>query len=243
MTVVRDLHTLNAHPTVVVAKFLWQEAFAAFGDVIENPRPALHPSAVAPGNVLAANQGTALKFAHVSRMANLYAQAPSSRPADAVMNMFVCAARQPRRPPAGLSHDGAEYALSILERHPFTTQTFVPMTPDPALRYLVVVAPSRPASLADRDLPVPTSSSHAKHQGLPDLSRLRAFVAAAGQAVTYGPGTWHAPMMALGPPGSTTDFLVVQFSNGVAIEDCQEVTLSEGHLSVRVSDGAPRPKM
>ena len=45
------------------------------------------------------------------------------------------------------------------------------------------------------------------------------------QAVTYGAGTWHAPMVALGEKGTAVDFVVVQFANGVAVEDCQEVFL------------------
>lgn len=61
--------------------------------------------------------------------------------------------------------------------------------------------------------------------GLPDLTRARAFVATAEQAVTYGAGTWHAPMVALGEPGTALDFVVVQFANGVDVEDCQLVYL------------------
>ncbi|KAK2054123.1 hypothetical protein LY76DRAFT_597244 [Colletotrichum caudatum] len=66
---------------------------------------------------------------------------------------------------------------------------------------------------------------------MPDLARLKAFVAYPGQAVTYGAGTWHAPMVALGPQGTAIDFVVTQFASGVAVEDCQEVELepaSEG---------------
>jgi ureidoglycolate lyase len=32
-------------------------------------------------------------------------------------------------------------------------------------------------------------------------------------------------MVALGEPGTALDFVVVQFSNGVGVEDCQEVLL------------------
>ncbi|KAF3345269.1 Signal recognition particle 68 kDa protein [Verticillium dahliae VDG2] len=47
-------------------------------------------------------------------------------------------------------------------------------------------------------------------------------------AVTYGAGTWHAPMVALGPQGTSVEFVVTQFANGVADEDCQEVVLGAG---------------
>lgn len=63
---------------------------------------------------------------------------------------------------------------------------------------------------------------------MPDLSNLKAFIARGDQAVTYGPGTWHAPMVVLGE--KPIDFVVVQYMNGVGIEDCQEV-------EVEASDG------
>jgi ureidoglycolate lyase len=72
---------------------------------------------------------------------------------------------------------------------------------------------------------------------MPDLRRLRAFVATATQAVTYGAGTWHAPMVALGDKVTNAmDFVVVQFANGVAVEDCQEVHLERSSESGSRSD-------
>lgn len=75
---------------------------------------------------------------------------------------------------------------------------------------------------------------------MPDLSRLKAFVARGDQAVTYGPGTWHAPMVVLGE--KAVEFVVVQFASGVGEEDCQEVeVLGEGGgegVSVVVGDEA-----
>ena len=51
--------------------------------------------------------------------------------------------------------------------------------------------------------------------------------------VTYGAGTWHAPMIVVGE--EDVDFVVVQFANGVAEEDCQEVELrGEGEEGVVV---------
>ena len=61
--------------------------------------------------------------------------------------------------------------VRLLERHPHSTQLFVPMT---ALRYLVVVA--RPA-----DAP----------------GEISAFIARGDQAIAYAPGTWHHPLVAL----------------------------------------------
>jgi ureidoglycolate lyase len=61
---------------------------------------------------------------------------------------------------------------------------------------------------------------------MPDLRNMRAFIALGDQAVTYGPGTWHAPMVVLGR--ESIDFVVVQYVNGVGLEDCQEVELDPG---------------
>lgn len=67
------------------------------------------------------------------------------------------------------------------------------------------------------------------------MTRLKAFIATTDQAVTYGAGTWHAPMAVLGEEGTKVDFVVVQFANGVGVEDCQEVFLEEeGEVMVRV---------
>jgi ureidoglycolate lyase len=251
----------------ITAAALTPSAFARFGSVIENPRPDLHPTSFTTAGSLpfypvSANQGTAIKYQHVSRMLNLYDYA--SVQGDAVMNMFVCAARK-------LGPHGT-FNVSILERHPFTTQTFIPLSSDPATTYLVIVAPSLPPTAADEGLPVPGSraapasaqSAEPPHallpgRGLPDLRNLKAFVASAGQAVTYGAGTWHAPMVALGTEGTKVDFVVVQFANGVPIEDCQEVVFSSrasstssGHVElaagasgvvVRVPDGGTRAKL
>lgn len=89
-----------------------------------------------------------------------------------------------------------------------------------------------------------------KGPGLPDLSKAQAFLARGDQAVTYGPGTWHAPMVVLGK--RPVDFVVVQYANGVAVEDCQEVEVracDEGEgLRVVIEDdafaaGAPKAKL
>lgn len=225
---------LDGPNTVVDAVPLIREAFAPFGDVIDNPRPQLHPSAAAraeltnplPYDGIVANQGTAIKYQHVTRMVNLYDQAPSGRPGDAVANMFVCAART-LIPAPGSSE--RVFPVVVLERHPYTNQTFIPLTADSRKRYLVIVAPTLPPSPADQKLPVPTKPLAGGPQlpgrGLPDITQLRAFIATSEQAVTYGTGTWHSPMVALGPAGTALDFVVIQFANNVAIEDCQEVSL------------------
>lgn len=253
--------TIRGVDVVAKAQPLESSAFGPFGEVIQNPRPGLHPSnfaaaaaAALPLAAVSANQGSAIKYQHVTHMVNNYDQAPSRRPGVAVMNMFVCAARKLE---LGLelgtshnsTHDSRVFEVGILERHPYTTQTFTPLsTSGPASPrgehgYLVIVAPSlhAPSHSSTGRTPSPTAhgihyNTHAHSQ--PDLQRLKAFVATTQQAVTYGAGVWHAPMVALGPEGSTVDYVVTQFANGVGIEDCEEVVIEsperDGHILVEL---------
>ncbi len=73
----------------------------------------------------------------------------------------------------------------MLERHEFSSQTFVPLDVG---RWLVVVAP------------------HAA-QGGPDMAGLRAFVATGRQGVTYRPNTWHHGLTVLDRPGRFAVFM------------------------------------
>ncbi|KAH7025889.1 ureidoglycolate hydrolase [Microdochium trichocladiopsis] len=225
---------------------LTREAFAPFGTAIANPRPEALPSNTSPQSIAAgslpygavsANQGSAIQYRGLAAMQNLYSSSSSSTheknaataAATPRMTMFVCGARD-------LGRDSV-FRVGVLERHPFTSQTFIPLTADASKRYLVIVAPTLPASSEDTaNLPAPPAAAEEQQQqqqqprlpgpGLPDLTRLVAFIATGEQAVTYAAGTWHAPMVALGPAGSAIDFVVVQFANDVPIEDCQEVELS-----------------
>ncbi|KAG8418048.1 hypothetical protein J3458_005487 [Metarhizium acridum] len=227
----------------VTAQPLTHEAFLPYGSVIANPRPDVHPSAFSshsaslPSNAVSANQGHAIQYRNVSRVRNLYAQSPSGR-ADAVMSMFVCSARGL----APLDDTRDKFTVRLLERHPFTTQTFSPVS-STARRYLVIVAPSLAPSEADHHLPVPAGDD-LPGRGLPDVRALRAFVATDAQAVTYGAGTWHAPMVALGPPGTTLDFVVSQFMSGVAVEDCQLVHFeTSGREAPTLEVAVPRARL
>ncbi|MCJ1464313.1 Ureidoglycolate lyase [Pseudocyphellaria aurata] len=209
---------------------LRQSSFADFGTVIENPSSTLTsiPDVLpdsgkgqsAGGLVVRANQNTALKYVDVTLMVDDYAQSPSRTAGKAVMNMFACFPRLPLIVSGEEDENGTSSPLlpiRVLERHPLTTQTFVPMglaASDPSTRYLVVVAPTLSPT---EDFP---------DRGPPDLGNIRAFWAHGGQAVTYGSGTWHAPMVVVG--ASRVDFVVLQFCNGVPEEDCQEVDVQEG---------------
>ena len=160
------------------------------------------------------------------------------------MSMFTCFPRQ-------LSSRFV-FPVTILERHPYTTQTFTPLGLSPSdgadagAVYLVIVAPSLPSP----SLSATQSQSQSGNVGVsasisnpPDLSKLAAFVAHGGQAVTYAAGTWHAPMAVLGR--RRVDFVVTQFVNGVPADDTQEVRIGPG-VEVRLEglwDGGSKTKL
>jgi len=73
----------------------------------------------------------------------------------------------------------------LMERHEFSSQTFVPID---AARWLIVVAP------------------HAKAGG-PDMAGARAFIATGQQGVTYRPDTWHHGLTTLDKPGRFAVFM------------------------------------
>ncbi|KFY92990.1 hypothetical protein V498_04607 [Pseudogymnoascus sp. VKM F-4517 (FW-2822)] len=220
-------------PLLLTLTPLSQSTFHPFGSVLSNPNPHLTPSsAPPPAGAISANQGSALKYPDITPLTDLYASAPSGQPSRATISMFVCAPR-PLVPSA--SAGGAPtFPVEILERHPFTTQSFIPLglsASSPSTRYLVIVAPNLPPSAgglasADPDARVPGKN-------LPDLGRMQAFIARGDQGVTYAPGTWHAPMVVL---GETVGFVVAQFVNAVGEEDCQEVVWNGqgGEAVVRV---------
>lgn len=82
-------------------------------------------------------------------------------------------ARAGARPSLSMSRVAPLAALplkaTMLERHEFSSQSFVPLD---VARWLVIVAPSAPG-------------------GGPDAAKARAFIAGPGQGITYHVGTWH----------------------------------------------------
>ena len=147
------------------------------------------------------------------------------------MSMFSCF-------PRTLNEDG-NFDVKLLERHSFTTQTFTPLGLSPRdhqTYFLVIVAPALPESLPA----IAASGNKVEVQNPPDLPKLEAFVAHGGQAVTYGVGTWHAPMAVLGK--QRIDFVVAQFVSGIPDEDCQEIQIGE-KIAVRIDAGGMVSKL
>jgi ureidoglycolate lyase len=76
---------------------------------------------------------------------------------------------------------GFPLTLAMVERHPFGSQAFMPLSPAP---FLVVVC----------------------HDGPEGPGEPHAFVTAPGQGISYPRNTWHAVLTPIGAP---QDFLVV----------------------------------
>lgn len=147
---------------------LTHEAFAPYGQVVQ----AYGDHAAAPRGtkITPANNGTASKF---HKLALIRASYPDGAGATSGLSVYRC------QPVAVVN---GRVKLSVLERHSYTNQAFVPMggegiegdeaIKEPGRRYLVVVA------LNGQD-------------DRPDLKTMRAFVASAGQGVVYETGVWR----------------------------------------------------
>jgi ureidoglycolate lyase len=114
--------------------------------------------------------------------------------------VYLDAALANRRPVAAkaslsVAHIGARPArplpLAVIERHPFSSQSFAPLDPG---RYLVMVAEKDAAGAAD-------------------LTRLRLFVGDASQSFTYGADVWHGPITPLDGP---MRFAIMMFNDGTS---------------------------
>lgn len=132
---------------------LTKAAFAPFGEVIEAD----------PDTMRYINNGTTERF-HALASADVTGEG-----ARVIINLFR---GQPRDFP---------YEVGMMERHPFGSQSFSPISGRP---FLVVVSKDE--------------------RGKP--GRPRVFLARGDQGVNYGRNVWHHPLMSL---GAVSDFLVV----------------------------------
>ena len=137
-----------------------REAFAPFGDVIEAD----------PARMRLINNGTTERYHALAEPVVL------GQPERLIFNIFR---GQPRHFP---------YRIDMMERHPFGSQSFMPLS---GQAFLVAVS-------QDED----------GHPGKPTV-----FLAQAHQGVNYFANTWHHPLMAL---EAVSDFLVVDRDNTAA---------------------------
>lgn len=148
---------------------LTPEAFAPFGNVIQAYTD--HNAAPRGTKITPANQGTASKFHKLALPDSSYT---GKSGATTGVSVYRCDPL-PR---------GKEWDVKVLERHPYTTQAFIPMggagslgktgdgLDNPGNAYLVVVAKT---GMDDQ----------------PDLKTLRAFVATAAQGIMYNTAVWR----------------------------------------------------
>lgn len=90
------------------------------------------------------------------------------------------------------------YRFDMIERHPLGSQAFVPRS---AFPFIVVVGP-RGESV--------------------DAADLQAFVTNGAQGINYHRGTWHMPLIALGPG---QEFLIIDRCPGTA--NCETLVLGD----------------
>ena len=138
---------------VITAVPLAREAFAPYGDVIETAGAVHYPI----------NNGKCERY---HDLATVEVAGPGAR---AIVSIF-----------SGTPYE-LPLTLTMVERHPFGSQAFMPLSPAP---FLVVVC----------------------HDGPNGPGEPHAFVTAPGQGVSYPRNRWHA---VLTPIGARQDFLVV----------------------------------
>ena len=193
----------------IVPQRLTTDAFRPYGYVIHHPIQlgSNHVSQQSTSRPVIVNQGTALKYPDVSQLSNQYTKSSNATSARPSISLFVSLPRQ-LEPCTDGNYEGI-LTLKIMECHPYTTQTFTPMglrPDDEHTTYLIIVAPSCRDDVLGADVP--------------DATNIHAFTAQGSQAVTYGVNIWHAPMVVIGR--EAVPFVVTQFSNGVAGDDCIE---------------------
>lgn len=94
---------------------------------------------------------------------------------------------------------GKAFSVKLLERHEHSTQVFLPLPG--AARFLIIVA---------------------KGGKKPDLKTVQAFIMKGAQGLTYKPGTWHHPMVAL---DRASDLACIVHEDGTQ-RDCEVAPLS-----------------
>ena len=160
---------------VIVARPLTRENFAEFGDVIDKGGDLHYPI----------NGGKTERFHDLARVE---AAGPNAR---VLINIFHATPYE------------FPLTLSMVERHPFGSQAFMPLSPAP---FIVVVC----------------------HDGDEGPGIPHAFITEPGQGVNYPRNLWHAVLTPIGEP---QDFLVVdRGGDGGNLEECYFSHPFEIHL-------------
>ncbi|GAA5847645.1 hypothetical protein JCM3766R1_002433 [Sporobolomyces carnicolor] len=174
---------------------LTPSAFAPYGSVVQSyPDARCAPKAIPIKQV---NFGTAQKYNLLSPTASPVALPEKWTAQGVEQRLNMCVFRC--EPQNSIGGAPGQWEVRVLERHEFSSQSFLPMGSEDG-SYLVLVA------LPGQD-------------GLPDLSTLRAFKASSSQGITYHANVWHHPLIALG--AKAMDFGCVVWETGVGEIDCE----------------------
>lgn len=164
-----------------VVQTLTPEAFAEFGDVI-CPETA--------------QKNISINYGNTQRYHDLANIDTRKNDGKTIVNIF-------RSSPLSLPIE-----IKLLERHPLSSQAFIPLGSEP---YLVIVAPK--GELREEDIKV--------------------FLASSGQGVNYHAGTWHHFSLAL---NTVSDFLVID--RGGEGKNCDEEYLNSPFSIHASDDGS-----
>lgn len=136
------------------------------------------------GNVISADADaskTKMANAGTAKRYNDLSPLINLRPDQAKPNVCVF------RSASQITSEQKEFEIHLLEQHAFSTQVFIPM--NGVEKYLVVVA--------TRD-------------STPSLKTLKAFIATGKQGISYHPGTWHHPLIAI---NNESDFACIVYED------------------------------
>ena len=131
----------------------------------------LHPETFAPfGDVLECSEQPTRRF---------FNESLENTRANAKVNLSIARVLPADNPP---------FTIKMMERHPYSSQTFIPIK---VSRYLVIVAPGNATA--------------------PDIDGVCAFVADSYQGITYRCGTWHHSLTVL---DEVADMAVLMWCDG-----------------------------
>lgn len=141
------------------------------GGANTHPKLSIISPELTTQNTRTGNQGTSTKTPDIAPCTDLYGSAPSGLQSRAVLSSSRNTPREIVR-----SNEGSEsITVAFLERHPFTSQSFIPMGGDQSPAYVVIVADDAT-------------------DGQPELSSIKAYLVPGNIGVCYSAGVWHAPM-------------------------------------------------
>lgn len=130
-------------------------------------------------NSVEANQGTAIKQEHLGLIENNFS---SDLASTLNIHIFNCKARE-------LSDNGRAFHCKVMEKHPYSSQVFIPKTCEYVEDcYLVIVS---------------------LENGKDEENVVEAFIFDSESSVVYKDGVWHSPMCNVQPSKEIISFIVL----------------------------------